>query len=356
MHTLHRRNVHQALPAGLRFLVDHGYTTDSRNGPVLLSPVPVATTYREPNERVVFYAERDGNPFFHLYEMLWMVNGRNDVDGPARYASNMRNYSDDGKTFHGAYGKRWRDWFLTNDNVKIEYENEIDQLALIAKRLKADPTDRRCVLQMWDVESDLDKNGKDVPCNTIATFQRGGDGALNLVVFCRSNDILWGAYGANAVHFSFLLEYMANWIGCPVGYYTQVSVNYHAYIESDVYKKTLPIIEDLTNEFESPYSMNLVKPTLLGDQSHESVDEFIHARLADADRGEFAKDPTIYKGWNGVMNRMLYAHHVYKTTKGSDRYQKAMDLLRIDTSGSDWELAGWQWLERRQRRYRERIS
>ena len=51
-----------------------------------------------PCERVLLYPERNANPFFHLYESLWMLAGRNDVAGPARYAKNMNNYSDNGVT------------------------------------------------------------------------------------------------------------------------------------------------------------------------------------------------------------------------------------------------------------------
>lgn len=344
MHVIHRRNVHNALPAGLNYLHTYGFAAESRNGPVLVSPTPVTTVYNRPLERVIFHPERDANPFFHLYEMLWMVAGRRDVEGPRRYAQNMANFTDDGITYHGAYGYRWRKFL------------GVDQLPVIVEALKKDPTDRRCVLQMWNAADDLGKSGKDFPCNTIATLQLH-TGSLDLAVFCRSNDILWGAYGANAVHFSFLQEYLANWIGCPIGTYTQVSVNYHAYTETDVFKKSIPLIVDGDHEFSSPYSLGLVKATTLGEMNHNQVDSAIDELLFAADN-EFVnysnRPHNLF--WTETMYRMLFAHQVYRTTKGPDRYQKAMDILRIDTTGSDWELAGWQWLERRQRNFANKVN
>jgi hypothetical protein len=52
---------------------------------------------------------------------------------------------------------------------------------------------------------------------------------LDITVCCRSNDIIWGAYGANAVQFSVLQEYLAARVGVGVGRYYQVSNNFHVY-------------------------------------------------------------------------------------------------------------------------------
>ena len=232
MHSITAENVNTALCQGLRYLAGHGEIETSRNGSVIVAPVPVTTTYLHPLERVLFSPLRDANPFFHLMESLWMLDGRNDVEWPSYFAKNLANYSDDGATLHGAYGFRWRRWF------------EYDQLALIAAELRKNPDSRRCVLTMWDarlgdgafkvteLDSDLHvaiSGGKDVPCNTHAYFDCR-HGKVNMTVCCRSNDVIWGAYGANVVHFSFLLELIAAWVGLPVGVYRQMSNNYHAYL------------------------------------------------------------------------------------------------------------------------------
>lgn len=340
MNVIYGRNVHDILPKALKLLFDEGVRRESRNGPVLQYPGPVTTVYDRPNERVVFWPERDANPFFHLYESLWMLAGRNDVAGPSRYVENMKKFSDDGVTYHGAYGHRWRKHFHTS------LSRSEDQLAFIAKALKADPTDRRCVLQMWDTYADLGREGKDFPCNTIATFQISSRGDLDLTVFCRSNDIVWGAYGANAVHFSFLLEYMAWWIGVPVGKMYQVSVNWHGYLTT--LEKVRPLAEGPNMHDYGPYATQGVStlPFALDTRTIAEVDDSIQAILAAADNN-FTK-AVRYRFFPGIFPticRILESHSIYKSF-GSEPAILYLDSVREERY-VDWVVAARQWLQRR---------
>lgn len=218
---IHAVNVNDAYAMALRRLKYAHTVEKSRNGDVWVFPEPVMTIYQKPWQRVLFSPLRNANPFFHVMEALWMLAGHNDVEWPAYFAKNIANYSDDGKTMHGAYGRRWRS--------AVGY----DQLEVIAQELKKNPETRRAVLQMWDATGFDDLHtavagGKDVPCNTHVYFDCRG-GVLNMTVLCRSNDLYWGCYGANAVHFSFLQEFMAAWVGVPTGLYRQFSNNLHLY-------------------------------------------------------------------------------------------------------------------------------
>lgn len=141
----------------------------SRNGDVIMVDEPITVTYERPLERVLHSRVRDCNPFFHLYEALWMLAGRNDVAPLAFYNSNIANYSDDGSTFNGAYGYRWRHGWKHEEPVwsehfgqNIDVEKEFDQLNIIVDHLKKDPTSRRVVLQMWNIQDDLLKIGPDI--------------------------------------------------------------------------------------------------------------------------------------------------------------------------------------------------
>jgi hypothetical protein len=137
---------------------------NSRNGGVTMLEEPCLITYTHPRERVLFNSARDANPFFHLYESLWMLAGRNDVAPLTYYVSKMKDFSDDdGKTFNGAYGYRWR--HALRDST-LGWEDK-DQLDIIVSHLKGNPESRRAVLQMWNVEDDLLKieRSKDVCCN-----------------------------------------------------------------------------------------------------------------------------------------------------------------------------------------------
>ncbi len=220
MHVLKGRNVHWLLPEAMRYIQSRGVERDSRNGLVLQAPTPVSSVYERPDERVEFHEERDSNPFFHLLESLWMLDGRRDVAWLSQFNSNIGRYSDDGSVFHGAYGWRWRQAF------------DLDQIKIIAQALLKNPDDRRQVLQMWSAPDDLGVSSKDIPCNLLAVFGVSPlDGRLDMIVYNRSNDTIWGCYGANAVHFSVLHEWMAAAVGRPLGTYTQVSFNWHLYLE-----------------------------------------------------------------------------------------------------------------------------
>jgi Thymidylate synthase len=189
---------------------------ETRNGRALAFQYPILLHSITPQRRVLFCPKRDANPFFHYMEAIWMLSGSENVDFPSHFAKNIRQYSDDGITLHGAYGYRWRRAF------------EIDQIEHVIHMLQTDPTTRRAVISMWDPNLDLDHNSKDLPCNTHLYF-RVVQGALSMTVLNRSNDMVWGMLGANYVHFSILLEYMADACGLEMGPMYQFTNNLHIY-------------------------------------------------------------------------------------------------------------------------------
>lgn len=322
MLTIVARNVHEAFPRALEALLQLGRHRDSRNGPVLKFPVPVCTQYLRPTERVIFHPVRDANPFFHLFESLWMLDGRRDVGFVAQFASRMNDYSDDGETLHGAYGYRWRHYF------------DKDQLEHVIAALKANPDDRRQVIQMWDARADLSSRGKDVPCNTQAYVQINDLGALELMVTNRSNDLVWGAYGANAVHFSVLLEYLAAAIGVPIGAYYQVSMNTHLYLGK--YEHLLKWKDDGANPYADPYytPVSLLAP----DRPRAEWDLELTYFLREGPGTIDLRDPFLAR----VAAPMWLAWQSYKRKD----YRSAF-LYVDDCHAPDWRRAATEWLLRR---------
>ena len=238
-------DVNQALQFGIEHLLHEGVEEQSRVGTVIAAPGPVCIEYLNPRARVLYSPTRDANPFFHAQEAIWMLSGGNECEFPRYFNGTYSQFSDDGgRTMWDAYGWRWRNFF------------GYDQLEVIIKELRANPTSRRCVLAMWNAmpecptawakqvadgilqtypldSSDLyitTHGGNAVPCNTHCYF-RIQSGKLTMTVMNRSNDAIWGAFGANAVHFSFLLEYMSMRIGVPIGSYFQFTNNLHVYTE-----------------------------------------------------------------------------------------------------------------------------
>lgn len=328
------RNVHTALPLALDLLYKKGVERDSRYGKVLVVDEPVVTVYDTPRERVMFHPWRDANPFFHFYESLWMLAGRNDVAPLARFAKRMATFSDNGKAFNAAYGYRWR-WPRGVMGISR------DQLVIIARRLAENPDDRRCVLQIWDQEYDLDHNGKDAACNIAATFQINTKGELDMVVFCRSNDIVWGCYGANAVHFSMLHEYVAARANYRVGTYTQISVNWHGYLET-----AGPLIEHKTpheDDVVSPYETEPVYPYPISDgKLDDTWDEDCQKFITDDGRAQTKGADYKNRFFWEVAHPLVMAHDLYKDGK----LEEAITMTN-NIEASDWSLACRQWLERR---------
>lgn len=346
------QNVQEALPRAIELMKRVGVRSDSRNGAVLMAPCPVVTAYSRPMERVMFHAERDANPFFHLFESIWMLAGRRDVALPARFAAQMRDYSDDGVTFNAAYGYRWRQsrGFCglqeteSLGNVYVETERR-DQLTDIIKLLRKNPRDRQCVLQIWDHLYDLGTNSKDHACNLVATFQtRPSDGRLCMVVFCRSNDIVWGCYGANAVHMSALLEYVATLSGLEIGDYVQISVNWHAYVERPDWDRVSTLRFDGSS---CPYRRGNVTPHRMihPDTGQERWDAEARAFCKYAESSDLRRyRPSADPFFTDVAYPMLAAWSLHRDQKRTDA---AIELLLRQCAATDWRLAGVEWLTRR---------
>jgi len=316
MPTIHARNVNDAFVSGMKLLYEEGTPRRSRAGDVLEYPTCVATVYEKPWERVLFNPVRDANPFFHLMESLWMLRGQRDVQSMVRYNKRMDEYSDDGEVFHGAYGYRWRNHFSQDYRL-------LDQINIIIRRLKKDPIDRRCVLQMWDASYDLNVNKVDIPCNTHVYFKIRTE-KLHMTVCCRSNDIIWGAYGANAVHFSMLQQYIADSLGVAMGPYVQISDSFHAY--------------------KNVFDAYRIPEEGLPCHSRELYDNFSNTRFRiprDLDFG----DAMFYKSsfYKELIEPMTKAWDHWK----NGEWQAAFDTVKSQMPIQDWRHACLEWLERR---------
>lgn len=328
MHIISVMNVNQALSEGLNWLAVAGIREQSRNGAVIAAPGPVMTEYYRPCERVLFNAERNANPYFHLMEALWMLGGRNDVAWPQQFNHRFGEYSDDGKTIHGAYGYRWRTAF------------KFDQVKATIELLRRDPETRRAVIGVWQPEDDLGSTSKDIPCNTHIYFDLRRD-KLNMTVLCRSNDIIWGAYGANVVHMSILQEFIAAAVGRPVGVYRQYSNNYHLYTQYyDVDNAALRLID---NRYDA-YGVQMIKPLPLVNTDFNGwlydLREFMLHPLASA-------PPTNEDTFFTTVARPMYHSWMARKNGGGDGLSEAREI-----AAPDWRTACVDWIGRAEERRR----
>jgi hypothetical protein len=311
-------NVNGVLAGALEYMKSEGMRRNSRLGPVLVAPEPVTLTYFMPRQRVLFWGARDANPYFHLMEAIWMVYGNNDVHWPQFFNKRFREYSDDGETLRGAYGWRWR-WHFG-----------VDQIGAVVDILRADPDSRRAVITMFDPNVDL-KPGRDIPCN-VAVYFSVNNGALNMTVVNRSNDLIWGACGANAVHFSVLQEFIATALGLVVGRYTQFTNNLH------IYEQHWWMLDHI--HCDDRYAAGTAK---VADVPLFEVSQ----RQWVIDAGNMLRHQTdsraFVESWFRRVALPMYLSWVHRKNGGSDGRAELYEM----PANTDWHIACAEWLERR---------
>lgn len=152
------------------------------------------------------------NIAFALAEVLWILAGRNDVEMVAHYNKQMKEYSDNGFTLHGAYGER------------VFYNQ---QLGDAVQKLMRDKNSRQAVLHIGIPDVDVRVVTKDYPCNQYAELLIR-NGKLHWTQHMRSNDVVWGT-PYNFIQWGFLHEFVAGWLDVEVGEYCHIVNSAHIY-------------------------------------------------------------------------------------------------------------------------------
>lgn len=334
-------DINEALCHALPLLRQHGVSHTAASvanaNPTIEWPGMFVTEYKNPKRNVLFDPIRDANPMFHFLESMWIIAGRNDVKFLAHVLPRMSDYSDDGKTFHGAYGYRLRHHYLA------------DQIERAIEILSKEPTTRQAVLVIWDPTSDLGAKTKDMPCNDML-FVKIRHGRLNLTVSNRSNDAIWGCYGANAVQFSMLQMYMAARLGVGVGTYCQISDSFHVYTDNPYWKWFTERYQSHSDDWADPLCESRTLYQSIGDQNifedHiKNFDEelkifFIEAEVAmehDTTIPLFARSAAVRTAI--LMYNVLYYH------RNKQRALAKTEAWSIEVP--DWCEATQRWLHRR---------
>lgn len=318
------RNVPEAYVEGLQKFRVFGEEEITRLGPALVIPDIVELSILYPDERVLFDPVRKPNPFFHAMEFVWMMAGSNDVRWIETYNSRMRQYADTGTDYiRGAYGWRW----LVNAG---------DQIATVIRMLREDHLTRRAVIEMWDANFDLEPGHNDYPCNTHICFRGRPNNYLDMTVFNRSNDFIWGMLGANAVHMTFLHELIAAAAGKVLGVYKVISNHCHIYKSIENY----PQIVEHTIYSPNPYYNGnhdaVVARPLLGQK--ETYEMFI----SDAVKAVLSSP-----GWHSEFETGFFKdvfrsiHFAYDARKRGLNPGAYIAEIKAD----DWRLACQRWGE-----------
>lgn len=199
------KNVDQALPA-LSFEIKHrGAVVGSRQGDETREILHETVVLTEPYQREITIPHRKASLPAQIAETMWVLAGRDDIDWLSHYLPRAAEFSDDGKVWRGAYGPRLRNYGLRG----------LDQIDYVTGLLREDINTRRAVINIYDAGLDAVES-KDIPCNDFLHFI-ARDGVLDLAVYVRSNDLIWGWSGINQFEWSVLQEIVATHVGLGIG-------------------------------------------------------------------------------------------------------------------------------------------
>lgn len=280
-------------------VMDKGKPVNPR-GTKTLELHPAVIEVENPRRRLVTAHGRPVNVAFALAEALWILAGRNDVEMPAYYNSNVKQFSDDGIVFNAAYGNRLRRHFGH------------DQIEDVIKVLAADRDSRQATLVISSPRDDRGwLNGiphavKDRACNVLSHLLIR-EGALDWVQVVRSNDLLWGT-PYNWMQFTHLQEYIAQRLGVPVGKYYHFADSLHIYNwHWEEAKQVRPF-----NLYEW---LNYDHPVMDADQQ---AMEIVYVNETDIRTGDdWFPDDNVGEYWLGVL-QVLWAHRLYKQQDNTD--------------------------------------
>lgn len=252
-------------------------------------------------DKFLFIPGRKLNYSFALAEAIWIISGRGDYEFIGFYNKNIKKYLDDTSTaidmsnlttthnFHGAYGRRIRHSNYTENLNVLDYMkstfnkisdtnkiqplffhpfNEIDQLEEVYKKFQEDIHTRQAVVNIWDPIKDNFLKAKDHPCNTEILF-KVNEGKLDISVIRRSNDCIYGL-PYNIVQFTSIQEYMAGWLGLPIGNYYEFIDSLHIY--ENEYPKLIKFFKDKNRSKAIKLSINELEYKLM---SKSEMDRFL---------------------------------------------------------------------------------
>ena len=138
------------------------------------------------NNPILTIPERKLGYKFMAAEAAWILSGDNRVSTIAPYSKMIKRFSDDGITYHGAYGPKIR-----------------DQIRYVARTLIQDNSSRQAVINIW---RENPPETKDVPCTLSLQFVIR-NGYLHCFDTMRSSDI-WLGWPYDVFNMSMVSRYL----------------------------------------------------------------------------------------------------------------------------------------------------
>lgn len=212
---------------GLLDLLQDGHPVPSVREPT--SPASGFGCADRPSIEMIGYSFEVTNPFACLVDsdarplrlpycvgsFLWTLAGSNDLERLQSYHPEARNFSDDGISLSGAFGKRL-----------FRYRDEIDQIDAIVERLRVDTSSRRTFAAICDAGDNVQRSREYPCCIGLQYFLR--DGRLHSITYMRAQHALL-ILPYDAFLFMMLQCVMAARVGAAVGTYRHICGTFHIY-------------------------------------------------------------------------------------------------------------------------------
>jgi thymidylate synthase len=273
MYTEEYGGVNSFLVGASNLLLKRGVKRETRGKVCYELPEPFMFKITNPKARLITIPERGWNVALAYAESLWLACGRNDLEFIQNYLPRMEEFSDDKRTLRGGYGPRLRKYngnvndyqiLSSVDRMENFRNSTIDQLDFVVKCFEKDPNTRQAIITIGDpVKDSFELNSglkktKDFPCTRSLQFMKQPNcNKLNLTVYMRSNDILWGASAVNIFNFTFMQEYIAHLLGLEVGDYFHIASNFHFYEEGKDKIEKIASVTNFTDEsFDYSYNFS----------------------------------------------------------------------------------------------------
>jgi len=219
-------------------LLLNGVSRETRDHNCIELPHPVTIQLNNPAANMIHNKARNWNSALPAAELVEILAGVNGLALSGKITPNLYTFSDDGKFMRGGYGCRIRHYsgviddhmitFLKYSHIFRQTVGQVDQLKFVVEKLKQDINSRQAIIHIGDAAKDCFKETKDFPCTRELQFMVV-NGKLDLTVYMRSNDLIWGFSAVNVFNFTTLQMIVANLLGLEVGRYFHIVNNFHFY-------------------------------------------------------------------------------------------------------------------------------
>lgn len=237
-------DINDTVLLALEYIMNRGKEIQTRNGSARFVN-DITLQIDNPQRRHLSLDGRKYNIYQLMAETFWVASGSGEISPFLEFfLPRAKNYSDDGKTWHGAYGPRMLAHGQLEDLIATFRREGLSTRRAIL--MIADPAldNLTAIKEKYDSEAP-----KDIPCNREIVFYVV-DNKLNAKVIQRSGDMIFGTGSINPFEFTFIQEMVYNMLleyfpELELGVYRWHITNAHIY--SDYYDQANAIIHNANN-------------------------------------------------------------------------------------------------------------